>query len=364
MGSLLVIMNMSSISSFSPIPSSPAFSLWNNFTSSSPFPVPFSFNPSLFHFYKNHFHWRPYYFLLLEGNKVAGLLALVNTGKAWVSLPHFSYGGVFLKNNIEFDKEQLINHLVVSIEKGKVHPGFFQADIRYPDLYSDFDKKLYIRSLLPIKAGMKQDKMATVIYLPENRDAFFQQLTSNLRRKIRKAETGNFSVKQGKQELLDDFYPVYVKNMYRLGSPAYGKKFFHNLMDAYEFGEALFFVIYKGAIPVAAAMLMSYNGFWENTWFSTLKKAQKEYVADFLHWQMVKYAMGQKAVVYSFGRSDNEGSVFRYKNHWPAENIPIYEYALNQRFNIKNQKWLAGLWRNIPFPAARFLGPLLVKHIY
>jgi len=352
------------MSQFTAISPTTAIPLWNKFTSSLPVPAPFSFNPSLFYFFQNYFRWKPWYFLLLDDNKVIGLLPLVNTGKAWVSLPHFSYGGVFLMNNTEFDNEKLIKSLIISIEKEKTNPGFFRVDIKNWMSREMLDRRLYIRSLQPVKNELKYNKVSSVIHLPANEDEFSQQLTSNIRRKIRKAEKNKFSVERGKQELLDAFYAVYAKNMHRLGSPAYGKHFFSDLMNTYEFGEALFFVTYKEKKPVAASMLMSYNGFWENTWFSTKREIQKEYVADFLHWKMIRYAIQRKASIYSFGRSDTNGSVFRYKNHWPVENIPVHEYTINPSFNIKNQKWLAGLWRKMPFPVAYFLGPKLMKHIY
>lgn len=352
---------MSDITEISP---TTAFLLWNNFISSLPFPVPFSFNPSLFYFFQKHFRWESWYFLLFDDNKVAGLLPLVNTGKAWVSLPHFSYGGVFLINNAEFDNEKLIKSLIVSIEKEKINPGFFQADIKNRISWETLDKKLYIRSLYPVKNDLKYNKVSSVIHLPASQKELLQQLSSNLRRKIRKAGNSNFFIKRGKPELLDDFYSVYAKNMHRLGSPAYGRHFFRDLMNTYEFGETLFFVIYKEKRPAAASMLMSYNGFWENTWFSTKKETQKEYVSDFLHWEMIRYAVNQKGSVYSFGRSDVNGRVFRYKNHWPVENLPLYEYSSNRKINLKKHKWLANLWRKIPYPVAYFLGPKLMKHIY
>jgi len=352
------------MSQFTAISPSIALSLWNKFTSSLSVPVPFSFNPSLFHFFQNHFHWKPYYFFLYSEEKLVAVFPLVNIGKRWVSLPHFSYGGMVLNENPGLYAEIRIESFVISIEKEKINPGFFQVDIKNRLSRETLDRKLYIRSLHPVKNELKYNKVSSIIHLPANENELFQQLTSNIRRKIRKAEKSNFSVNRGKQELLDDFYAVYAKNMHRLGSPAYGKRFFRDLINTYEFGEAHFFVIYKENKPVASSMLMSYYGFWENTWFSTRKDSQKEYISDFLHWQMIQYAICQHASVYSFGRSDVKGSVFQYKNHWPVENTPVYEYALNQRINIKNQKWLAGLWRKIPYPVAYYLGPGLVRHIY
>ncbi|GMT46413.1 MAG: hypothetical protein IEMM0006_2245 [bacterium] len=353
-----------SMSILKQIDTSIALSLWNKFIASLPVPAPFSFNPSLFSFYQTCFHWKPYYFFLYSEEKLVAVFPLVNTGKRWVSLPHFSYGGMVLNENSGLYAEIMIESLIISIEIEKITPGFFQVDVKNRVSRETLNRKLYIRSLHSVKNELKYNKITSVIHLPESQKEFFHQLSSNLRRKIHKAESSNFSVKRGKQELLDDFYAVYAKNMYRLGSPAYGKHFFSDLMTTYEFGETLFFVIYKEKKPVAASMLMSYNGFWENTWFSTKKETQKEYVSDFLHWQMIQYAIRRHASIYSFGRSDADGNVFQYKNHWPVENTPVYEYALNQRINIKNYKWLTNLWCKIPYPVAYYLGPGLVRHIY
>ena len=351
---------MSQFTEISPITALPN---WNKFTSSQPIPPPFSFNPSLFSFYQNHFHWKPYYFLLYEGHSVVGILPLVNTGKAWVSLPHFSYGGVLWDNGgARMNPQKLVSGLFNLVRESEAASGFFRCQLE--DIHDSYGRKekIYVRSLLPVDST-PDGKAISLIQLPVKSEELFERLSSNLRRKIRKASR-NLAVKAGKEELLNDFYPVYTKNMHRLGSPAYGKHFFSDLMNTYEFGEALFFVIYKEKKPVAASMLMSYNGFWENTWFSTKKETQKEYVSDFLHWQMIQYAIRRHASIYSFGRSDKDGSVFCYKNHWPVENLPIYEYSLNRRSNIKSHKRLAKLWRKIPYPVAYYLGPGLVRHIY
>ena len=341
-----------------------AFSLWNDFTVSLPSPVPFSFNPSLFNFYRRHFAWKPYYLLLYHKGKLSGLFPLVNTGKAWVSLPHFSYGGVLLNHNTELNREKLIKSLIVSIEKEKAGPGFYRVDLDVLPEPEKMKRPLYIRSLKPLNEKTGYTKVTSLINLPVDEEVLFQQLSANLRRKIRKAGKEKFDVKYGKQELLNDFYSVYTRNMYRLGSPAYCFSFFKELMATYDFGEALFFVVYKDKKPAGAAMLMSYSGFWENTWFSTTKEAQKAYVSDFLHEQMIKYAIQQKARVYSMGRSNKNGSVFQYKNHWPVKNIPLYELSFHQIIDVKNYRWLSHLWRKIPYPIACRLGSKLIKHIY
>jgi hypothetical protein len=348
-----------------PITSSEAVTLWNDFTKSRPSVSPISFNPTLFFFYDYHFGWKSYYFFLYRKDDLIGLLPLVNTGKAWVSLPHFSYGGFlfskdFIKNGFP---DSNISSLINYIKCKNVPHGFYRLDI---DKISKKDciEKIYVRTLEPTLNLTNSVKVVSWIHLPNNLNDAFYQLSPNLRRKINKAGKYGFRVMSGKNELLHDFYRVYAKNIHGLGSPVYGEKFFRDLIEHYKYGNAFYVIIYKDSLPVASAVLLSYNGFWENTWFATDKKFRKYYISDFLHWQMIKLALKNKAEIYSYGRSTNNSSVFKYKNHWPVSNVSVMEYYENYKIFLKNHVWLSELWKRIPFPVARIIGQKLIKHIY
>lgn len=343
---------------------SSALPLWNNFIISLPAPVPFSYNPSLFSFYQTCFHWKPYYFFLYSEEKLVAVFPLVNTGKRWVSLPHFSYGGLLVLPEFEVDIEKLVCNLIFIIEKKQITPGFYKYELNVPENFCLSKSKVYIRSPEPVKNKSKYQKVSSFLDLPANGNELFQQLSSNLRRKIRKAEKGKITIIHGKEKLLNNFYSVYSHNMLRLGSPAYDKSFFRQLLKVYDYGEARLFISYKQKVAIGAALLLSYNGFWENAWFSTCREGHKDYVSDHLHWEMIQYAIKKKAKIYSFGRSSKGGTVYRYKNHWPVQNVPLFEYSSNRFFSIKDHQWLAKIWKHLPYTFTRLIGPLMIKHIY
>jgi hypothetical protein len=352
------------MSGFIKLPTTTALSLWNNFISSMPVPVPFSFNPSLFFFFQNYFHWKPWYFFLYSEEKLVAVFPMVNTGKRWVSLPHFSYGGLLTLPYTKIDTEQLTCHLITAIKKEKAEPGFFKYDLNTLKSGCLPKRKVYLRSMYPLNKEEHSKKVSSFLLLSGTCEEHFQRLSSNLRRKIRKTEKEKITVISGKEKLLDDFYSVYRRNMHRLGSPAYGKSFFRQLLKVYDYGEARLFVSCKQQVVIGAALLFSYNGFWENAWFSTCRESRKDYVSDHLHWEMIQYAIQKKAKIYSFGRSNKDGTVYRYKNHWPVVDRPLYEYTINPSFNVKNQKWLSFFWQKLPYLIAYRLGPTLIKHIY
>ena len=342
-----------------------AIPLWNKFLSAIPFPVPFSFNPSLFDFYIQYFHWKPYYFMLFSGEKLLGVCPLVNTGKRWVSLPHFSYGGFVGTENSQPEwNHQLVQKLIFGIQNERIQPGFFKVDIETIANQQMTTERIFIRSLRKLHPDDHQVKTSSMIQLPKTREALFSKLNSNLRRKIHKGAHCGFGVQMGGVELLDAYYSLYSEKMHRLGSPAYGKGFFKQLLNTYRFGDIKFFLIRKAGKVVGASLLQSYHGFYENTWFATHETAYPYYVSDFLHNQMIQYAISKGASVYSFGRSTPGSGVHKYKSHWPVMDRPIYEYRVGANIQLKNYRWLSAVWKNIPYFVAKQTGPVLVKHIY
>jgi len=342
-----------------------AILLWNKFISSLPSHIPSSFNPSLFYFYTQYFHWKPYYFLLYVEDKPVAALPLVYTGHRWVSLPHFSYGGFAVTHNVSFDfDEKLIQKLIFLIRKEGLNPGFFQLDLLRISNLQVVRERFFIRTTYVFHPDDACKKVSSLISLPQTKEELYKQLNANLRRKINKAANSGFELQIGGKELIPLFYDIYAQKMHQLGSPAYGKDFFEMLMETYRFGETKVFLVMESGKTIGASFSLSYMGFYESSWFATNEIAYKKYVSDYLHWQMMQYAISQGATTYSFGRSTPQGSVHIYKNHWPVTDIPIYQYEQGRRLHAKNHSWIPIVWKHIPYFITRPVDPLLVKHIY
>ena len=349
-----------------------AIQLYNSFVESLPAASPFSFNPSLFNFYKKHFNWQPYYILLTRRNEVCAVLPLVYTGKAWTSLPHFSYGGMLLNDNCcEELTSIIINGIIQEIITTKLETGFYIYNINKKLTNNNVSVNTFIRTLSRNNDTnfVNTSKVTSIIKLPESENILYNGLNSNLKRKINKAKKSEINIKSGGVELLDDFYRIYSRNIFNLKSLNYGKKFIADLISSYQYGDIRIFVAYINNSPIASSLLASYGGFYENMFFATKLESRKFYISDLLHWEMTKYSINNNNlsknkdnVVYSFGRSTINSGVHKYKSHWPITDYPIYHYSNTP--DIKTQRWLQTVWGKIPYFISSPLGTKLIKHIY
>ncbi len=349
-----------------------ATKLWNKTLFSRSQLVPYSFNPSLFHFFTKHFHWRPYYFFIYDDkDDLTALFPLIHTGKAWVSLPHFSYGGVLETGKLPVNKGLLIGNLISQTKEKEMTPGFYKVMINGKVNSPPKNEKYFIRSLgnQNDKSFLQSEKATLILHLKE-KEPLFASLSSNLRRKIRKAGKSGFHINIGQAEILHDFYLVYTQNIRRLKSIPYDKRFFSDLLESWQFGMIRFFVVYLNTQPVAAALLASYRGFYENLYFASLPDARRDYVSDWLHWQMIQFAVSEEKqrhgkvahASYSFGRSTESSSVYDYKKHWPVEVIPLFVASNGEAWH--NKAWINRLRKMLPSDVNSFIGKKLIKHIY
>lgn len=209
------------------------------------------------------------------------------------------------------------------------------------------------------------DKVTTLLPLNADADIQFNQLGSNLRRKIRKCASNGIGIKTGKSELLDDFYCIYAKNMHRLGSPALPQRWFSALLEQYCNGDVIIACAYLNNKPVGAAFMLEYNGFNEVCWFATIEKYNKLYTSYGLYWHMIQCAIENKGEQFSFGRSSMNGGVHTYKQQWGGIDIPlIWNYSHPQGKNIRKFTFLPKLWKLLPYPLARIAGPIIAGRFY
>lgn len=356
-----------------------ATTLWNNFTSNFPDIVPFSFNPSLYHFYTKQFKWKPYYFILYIQTEPLAVVPLVNTGKAWVSLPHFSYGGILSEKGTEiFNHTRIIDHIISEISSHNLTSGFYNLNIEnYSSSLNKKSEKVFVRSVNSNEQNgfIKTEKVTSILQLPKDEATLSHMISSNLLRKINKAKKSGINIKTGGVELLDDFHKVYSRNIFKLSSLSYSKSFFKNLIESYKYGAIKLTVAHKDDKIVGCGMLASYNGFYENLFFAASNESRKYYVSDFLHWHMINYCIDNnnsrlknelpslnRNAYYSFGRSTHSSGVHMYKSHWPIMDYTLFNYS--NISNIRNNNWIAGLWGLLPYGVSKPLGAYLIKHIY
>lgn len=343
---------------------------WNSALREVEGELPFAFSPDLWNLYTDYFHWKPYYVFFKSGDEIKALLPLVFTGRAWVSLPHMSHGGVlFLKSQQKTDSSFFINYTIKEL-KGK-ESGFYEMEIPLSKNIIVDNTKYFIRSTSEhhSKSFKKSEKQNSFLFLESSQKEMFQKLSSNLRRKIRKAEEIGIIIKSGNKELINDFYTVYTKNISRLKSMPYPKSYFIGLTDVFGNLNNAIFVAYLNNRPIGVAFMATYAKYHENIYFATLKEYQKHYVSDLLHWAMIKECIERSEKskfssksVYSFGRSTGNSGVYEYKNHWPVENEALYVYT--NLPDMRKKEWLNKLWSLLPVFVRKVVGVRLVRDLY
>ena len=152
--------------------------------------------------------------------------------------------------------------------------------------------------------------------------------------------------------------------MHQKGSPTLGKQFFEALQTSPGIYSEMF-VAYKDHLPVGAAFSMWYDGYYENTWFSTLTNYNAYYVSYLLHWEMIKSAADKKVHTYSMGRSSIGSGTHKYKMQWPTDEVYLY-FSTNcpGPAKVKKMIWASTAWKYLPAWFVDAIGPSIAKRIY
>ena len=322
-----------------------------------------AFHPGLFHFYTPFLS--PYYFILYANGKPAGLFPVVKTGHSFVSVPHFSGGGIlWLKETkTQLEEKDIILWIIEKLKRENLSPGFYQINVPEDKGIQEKHTRLEIRDHHPLFGEKETDKAACLIHLKTDENEQFKQFDSNLRRKINKASRNGIKVRKGRMELLNDFSKVYNRNMHRIGSPTLGKSFFQALLDSIP--ETILLVAYLNGKPIGGSFVMWYDDYAENTWFSTLEKYNRLYTSYLLHWETIRWAIDKGIRIYSMGRSTIGSGTHNYKLQWPVEVQPLYfNRNFKSKISLKDQKWATKIWKVLPGFFVDALGPVVARRIY
>lgn len=296
-----------------------------------------------------------HYLLAERAGRVCGVLPLVRLkslvfGDFLVSMPYVNYGGVLADDAVACTE---LLHAAASLAEGL---GVNHVELRH----------LADCAALP----KRQDKVSMHLKLRGDADALWQRLGSKRRAQIKRSQKEGASCEIGGLELLDDFYAVFAVKYRDLGTPVYPIAWFTALLRQFADLTRVFIVRVDGK-PVAASIVIGFNGTLEVPWASTLREADRYAVNMYLYWNMLKFAEDQGYRVFDFGRSTVDSGTYRFKKQWGAEPVQHYwHYWLRNSgeiplINASNPKALAAVavWKRLPLWLANRLGPHLAKNL-
>jgi len=304
-------------------------------------------NPCMVDILKRTFGWKGCTFEIKSDGEPIGFFSCMYINGRVVSMPHFSYGGLITAFP---DREEVFGKILPLIH------AFFSGK-------SSVDKPYMVRDVSRIGNFVLDTKV--ISWIDIGNKSLDDAIPSSQMAKARKALSSGLITECGGINLLYDFYSVYSRNMLRLGSPVLPLKLFKNILEGYKDGVAFIVCVYKEKKPVGAGFLLSYAGFYENTWFSTLSNYNYLYPAQLLHREMIKIAIQDGAHTYSFGRSSSGSGVHEFKRRWNTEETILYwNYEQAIKTDLRKAEFLSQLWKFLPLQVANRLGPCVSGRIY
>lgn len=226
-------------------------------------------------------------------------------------------------------------------------------------------------SPFPIDGAPYRIAINSRLDLATGEPAIWQSLSSNLRRKVRKAEKNGFSIEE-RNVFAADFYPVYARNQRDLGTPTPPRKFFA-AMERFLAPQLRFFaVIYTGRL-VGGMVAVSHRLGWTSLYVAVDRRLLPLYPTYLLYWQAIRQACAEQQRYFDLGRSRTLSGNHMFKRQWGALDHPV-EYRLIERTaklgsppavaETEPHDGLATrIWQKLPLILANRAGPLLRRQI-
>jgi serine/alanine adding enzyme len=300
------------------------------------------------------FNWPTFYFLAEESGSVHGVLPIVWQksrifGSFLTSLPFLNGGGILAENSAA--KEALVSEALALATRLRVG----HLELRH-------------RADPQLELPTKSHKVAMMLPIDADSEKMWPALSHKVRTDIRKGIKSDLTAECGGEELLDDFYEVFARNMRDLGTPVYARLFFLSMLHAFPSDNFICIVRHEGN-PVAASFLLGYRQTVEAGWSSS----RYDYLAMrpnmFLYWKILCFAGERGYREFDFGRSTIGSGTYRFKKQWGSRELPLFwaywvpDGAQLPEVNKENPRYELAikLWQKLPVSLTKFVGPPIVK---
>lgn len=294
------------------------------------------------------------YLAALGRNGIAGVLPLVRVksfvfGHYLVSMPFLNYGGPLGPPTAA---RQLGDHAVTLAQDGGV-------------------ELLELRSRTPLDLNLpvSHRKVTVVLDLPAgDPEPLWGSFKAKVRSQVRRPQKEGVKVVFGLDQL-EPFYAVFSRHMRDLGTPAQSRKFFQVIAEI--FAEDVWFgCAYYRKQPVAAGCGFLWEGEFEMTWASSLRRYNPLAPNMLLYWSFMERCIEHSADRFNFGRCTPGGRTHRFKRQWGSRDEPLwwYQYSTVKCDSTPSPDdpayaWGPRVWKRLPLPVTNVVGPRLVQYI-
>jgi serine/alanine adding enzyme len=288
-----------------------------------------------------------------DSGALAGVLPLVRVrsllfGHYLVSMPFLNYGG-------PLGTDEGIQALTAEAVSRSRRDGARLLELRS-------------RIELPIDLPVSHRKITVVLDLPPTAEEMNKRLGTKLRSQVKRPVKEGVTVRFGPDQV-DPFFEVFASHMRDLGTPTQPRALFRAL--ARQFGDsALFGCAWLGATPIACGAGFRWGDEFEMTWASSLMAYNRIAPNMLLYWAFMEQAIESGVKLFNFGRCTPDSGTHRFKSQWGSRDEPLFWYQSGSQPGSATPSpddarysWGPRLWRHLPHPVARALGPRIVRYI-
>lgn len=302
------------------------------------------------------FGHKPHYLFAMEDGQVKGILPLIPvssrlSGRYITSLP----GGICSEE--EKAAEMLIQAAVDVVKRQ-------EADyLILRDSYRKWDLPNLVTNA---------DHITNRVALDQEPDKIWSAVNRRTRQSVNKAYRADLRVIFG-QENLDSFYPTYSRALQERGTPTQGRLFFESLFKELPSIFNLLVVCREDEI-LGGGIVALFKDTIYNTWSGMPREHYDLRTSYILYWETLKFGCERGFQWVDLGRSEKGSGVFRFKNQWRGDVIPLYQqYYLNGISqppavgNQRSEQWqyriFIEVWKHLPSALTEIFGTQLRKRI-
>lgn len=300
------------------------------------------------------FGFKARYLFIEEGGTIQGVLPLFEVlspvqGRSLISTPFAVYGGPCADSE---HMASLLRTAACRIAQAK--------NVQY----------LELREQQPVSdAGFQTKRLYTAFdaELPQNVEELERRLPRDTRYMIRKAQKNGLTsvVDAGHLEV---FYDIFSHSYHHLGTPVFPKRLFKIILE--EFGEKVeLTTVWHEAKAVAAVLSFRFRDWIVPYFGGSYVESRRLAANNFMYWEVMRRGMASGARFFDFGRSKLGSGSYAFKRQWNMQERALpYQFFLVSRktmpnFSPANPKFnfSISLWKAMPFPLAKMLGPRVIR---
>lgn len=300
------------------------------------------------------FRYRPAYLAAMEGDRIQGILPLFYVrnpviGKALISTPFAVYGGVLAESPAVarrlYERAKRLG-TKLSVDYIELRNAFAEQCVGEPNVsrYVTF-----------------------VQQVGPDEESLLAELPKKTRNTVRKSLKQPFTIEYRVTDPAN-FDRVHSRNMRRLGTPSFPRKYFERLQA--NFGHMVDIREVRLGCEVVAVSLSFLFRDQMHTYHAAADTRYNAMAPNtFLYYDHLRWAGQNGYKLFDFGRSKRDTGPFEFKKHWNTSMRELpYEIVLIRRkalpnFSPANPRFRLAIrmWSRLPLPLARLMSRWVLR---